>query len=140
MFPVFISKLYQDSFGVTGKYIFLLGFWSGVFSSLLGVWQSVPYIFSDLMNSKFGLKDKRKAYRYFAIYIAIVPIISLWVDFESIQLAYAIVGALFMPFLAVTLFFMTRKLKNFKSSYLQQLAYLVTFIVFIFFGVFKMIK
>ena len=109
MFPVFISELYQDSFGLIGKYIFLLGFWSGVFSSLLGVWQSVPYIFADLMSSKFGMSDRRKSYRYFAIYIATVPIVSLWVDFESIQLAYAIVGALFMPFLAITLFFMTRK-------------------------------
>ena len=138
LFPVYISQLYEESFGLVGKYIFLIGFWSGVFSSLLGVWQSVPYIFADLMNSKFKWKNKVKMYRYFAIYIAIVPIISLWIDFERIQLAYAIVGALFMPFLAITLFFMTRRLNSYKSSLLQQIAYLITFFIFICFGYLKL--
>lgn len=33
--------------GVWGKWAFLIGFWGAVFSSLLGVWQSVPYLFAD---------------------------------------------------------------------------------------------
>lgn len=37
--------------GVTGKWIFLLGFWGAVFTSLFGVWQSVPYYFTDFVLS-----------------------------------------------------------------------------------------
>lgn len=36
--------------GPIGKWLFLAGFWSAVFSSLLGVWQGVPYIFADFLR------------------------------------------------------------------------------------------
>lgn len=36
--------------GPAGKWLFLAGFWSAVFSSLLGVWQGVPYIFADFLR------------------------------------------------------------------------------------------
>ena len=140
MFPVFIANLYENNFGEAGKYIFLIGFWSGVFSSLLGVWQSVPYIFADLMFSKFGFQNKTKMYNLFAVYLAVVPIVSLWIDFESIQLAYAIIGALFMPFLAITLFLMTGNLNSFRSNIVQKVSYLSTFLIFVFFGIYKFIK
>jgi hypothetical protein len=29
--------------------VFLLGFWGAVFSSVLGVWQSAPYLFADFV-------------------------------------------------------------------------------------------
>lgn len=35
-------------FGMVVKYAFLVGAWGAVFSSLLGVWQSLPYLFTDL--------------------------------------------------------------------------------------------
>jgi Mn2+/Fe2+ NRAMP family transporter len=38
--------------GPFGRWSFLLGFWSAVFSSLLGVWQSAPFIFADFF--KYG--------------------------------------------------------------------------------------
>ena len=37
------------SLGPTGRWVCLLGFWGAVFSSLLGVWQSIPYLFADLI-------------------------------------------------------------------------------------------
>jgi Mn2+/Fe2+ NRAMP family transporter len=36
--------------GPAGKWIFLIGFWGAVFSSLLGVWQSIPYLFADFVT------------------------------------------------------------------------------------------
>ncbi len=35
-------------FGPLARWAFLAGAWGAVFSSLLGVWQSVPYLFADL--------------------------------------------------------------------------------------------
>jgi Mn2+/Fe2+ NRAMP family transporter len=40
--------------GPAGRWIFLLGFWGAVFSSLLGVWQSIPYLFADLVALRPG--------------------------------------------------------------------------------------
>ena len=33
--------------GTFGVYAYSLGFWAAVFASLLGVWQSVPYLYAD---------------------------------------------------------------------------------------------
>ncbi len=37
-----------------GRWTFLFGFWGAVFSSLLGVWQSVPYLFADFVSLPRG--------------------------------------------------------------------------------------
>jgi Mn2+/Fe2+ NRAMP family transporter len=101
--------------GPTGRWIFLLGFWGAVFSSLLGVWQSTPYLMADFLrlrkkqsgrslSSDEGIDLKRtRAYRVYLIVLAIVPLANLFLTVERIQLAYAVMGAMFMPLLAVTL-------------------------------------
>ena len=42
-----ISDRLQESLGAWGKWLFLAGTVGAVLSSLLGVWQSVPYLFAD---------------------------------------------------------------------------------------------
>ncbi len=93
--------------GPAGKWMFLLGFWGAVFSSLLGVWQSAPYLFADFLR----LRARREvadlaatpAYRFWLAAIAVVPLMTLWISVQRIQLGYAVLGALFMPLLALTL-------------------------------------
>lgn len=101
--------------GPTGRWIFLLGFWGAVFSSLLGVWQSAPYLMADFLRLRQIPRDgrrvtgpaidlkKTKAYRGFLVALSIVPLVSLFLTVERVQLAYAVMGAMFMPLLAVTL-------------------------------------
>jgi Mn2+/Fe2+ NRAMP family transporter len=100
--------------GPVGRWAFLIGFWSAVFSSLLGVWQSAPYLFADVRR---GCRDDRsdrsdrdgvelsatRAYRGYLIVVAVAPLPLLWFSVTQVQLAYAVLGALFMPFLALTL-------------------------------------
>ena len=45
--------------GPIGFYTYAIGFWAAVFASLLGVWQSVPYLFADY----YGLMRKLFAAR-----------------------------------------------------------------------------
>lgn len=104
--------------GPAGKWIFLLGFWGAVFSSLIGVWQSAPYLFADFLALRKGtgtLKrvdlKKTAAYRWYLVAIAIVPLAGLFMTIEKIQLAYATMGALFMPMLALTLLAMNTRSK-----------------------------
>lgn len=93
--------------GPAARLVFLLGAWGAVFSSLLGVWQAVPYVFADLLRiarRRPGPVDTRApAYRGYLVALALVPTTGLVQGFQSIQKAYAVIGAAFLPFLAASL-------------------------------------
>jgi hypothetical protein len=124
--------------GPWGQWAFLLGFWGAVFSSLLGVWQSAPYLFADFLalrrgDSSADLRQTR-AYRGYLVAIAVVPLISLWQTVERIQLAYAVMGALFMPLLAMTLLILNNRPRwvgeEFRSRWWINAILVVTVLLF----------
>ncbi|MCA9117286.1 MAG: Nramp family divalent metal transporter [Planctomycetaceae bacterium] len=112
------------SFGPYAKWAFLVGSWGAVASSLLGVWQSVPYLFADFrrltsrsrtttsqqttalteqdQQSSSGL-TATTAYRRYLYGLACIPALGLWFDFRQVQKYYAIIGAAFIPLLAIVL-------------------------------------
>lgn len=112
---VHLADRLQGPLGTAGRWAFLIGAWAGLFSSLLGVWQSVPYLFADLRQVMKRAPDapagelasrvdtRSRAYRGYLIGLALVPLLALGVDFSHIQKLYAILGALFMPMLAAAL-------------------------------------
>jgi len=126
--------------GPVGRWVFLVGFWGAVFSSLLGVWQSAPYLFADFARlSRGGVRttDNLAAtvpYRGFLAFIATVPLVLLWVSLERAQLLYAVFGALFMPLLALTLLLMNTRRgwvgERFRSGAVTNGALVVTLAVF----------
>jgi Mn2+/Fe2+ NRAMP family transporter len=96
--------------------LFLAGAWAAVFSSLLGVWQAVPYLFADfwhLQSHKGSLSPEHfqpyqvdtrgKPYRGYLLALALVPLLGLSYDFQIVQKAYSVFGALVMPMVALTL-------------------------------------
>ncbi len=97
--------------GTVGKWAFLVGALGAVFSSLLGVWQSIPYLSTDLWILVKGnrvpdpgpIDMRSRSYRGSLYAVATVPMIGLWVGFAPMQKAYAILGAVFMPLLALAL-------------------------------------
>ena len=114
-----------DHLGPLGKWAFLIGTFGAVFSSLLGVWQSVPYLFTDLIGI---MKDKHiprnrkidtnsKPYRWYLYGMASIPIIGLWVGFAHMQKLYAITGALFIPMLALVLLWLNGRAKWIGKQY-----------------------
>ena len=106
----------QQSLGEGARIAFLIGAWGAIFSSLLGVWQAVPYLFADLSRVLIsGYQNKQsagislessRAYRGYLIAIAFIPMIGLGVSFVQAQKLYAISGALFIPMLALALLLM----------------------------------
>jgi Mn2+/Fe2+ NRAMP family transporter len=104
-----LGDLLVDEIGLIGKWLFLIGAWAAIFSSLLGVWQGVPYLFADLWSLIQDNEGQRiidtnsKLYRGYLYALSIVPMIGLWIGFANMQKFYAIIGALFIPMLAVTL-------------------------------------
>lgn len=132
----------EMTLGAAGKWIFLVGFWGAVFSSLLGVWQSVPYMFADFLRLCAADTDgdgrpdgpdvplaKTDAYKAYLVAITIAPLPLLFFSLKQVQLAYAILGALFMPLLALTLLILNNRrslVDRFRSGVIANLALLVT--------------
>jgi hypothetical protein len=108
---VAISDRLAGEIGTVGRWAFLLGAWGAVTSSLLGVWQSVPYIFADFWRlRRRGVRTPAESvdtrslpYRAYLYAMATVPAIGLAWGFVHMQKAYAIVGAMFLPMLAAAL-------------------------------------
>ncbi|MDJ0840221.1 MAG: Nramp family divalent metal transporter [Acidobacteriota bacterium] len=102
--------------GPLGKWAFLIGFWAAVFSSMVGVWQGVPYLFADYCGQAHDPEEvptvdpKGAAYRGFLAFLALPPAILLFFSRPVwIVKAYAVAGAFFMPFLAVLLLVMNNR-------------------------------
>lgn len=137
-----ISLLFENKLGIIGRRIFEWGFFAGVFSSLLGVWQSVPYLFADVYGLHFkktypDLKTSRP-YRVYLILLGLIPLSSLMIKFQSIQLLYAVMGALFIPLCAVSLLLLNNfhiKDKKYKNSLGINILLAVTFLFFVYVGV-----
>lgn len=108
----------QNRLGAAGhfsRWAFLVGAWGAIFSSLLGVWQSVPYLFADTWSLWFGRETGQEVsttswpYRGWLLALATVPLAGLWIRFAAIQKWYAIVGAAFLPAVAVVLLVLGRR-------------------------------
>jgi Mn2+/Fe2+ NRAMP family transporter len=93
--------------GPIGRAVFLLGFWGAAFSSVLGVYHGVPFLFDDMLHvwrRQTPQGQQGTAYRSWAIYLALAAMSSLiaqrpvWLVF-----AYTVVGSLFFPFVISTL-------------------------------------
>ncbi|NKB71394.1 MAG: iron transporter [Candidatus Latescibacteria bacterium] len=106
-----LARKLGQQLGPLGYWAFLLGAFGAIFSSLLGVWQSVPYLFADLwtiMRADDPTKSREidpnsTPYRLYLYGMALVPMVGLWVGFARMQKTYAIVGALFLPLLSLVL-------------------------------------
>jgi Mn2+/Fe2+ NRAMP family transporter len=112
-----LAEKLSTTVGATGKWIFLIGFWGAVFSSMLGVWSGVPYIFNDIAlrlkkNSKTEVATSSKWYKAYLLYLALPPMLLLFLDKPVwIIILYSIAGAFFMPFLAGLLLVMNNRVK-----------------------------
>jgi Mn2+/Fe2+ NRAMP family transporter len=107
------------SLGPAGKWIFLVGFWSAVFSALLGVWQSLPYLFTDLLylrttGAGVGARgpeniERSRPYRLYLACLATVPLVLVSRPVVQLQLAFGLTGAMLLPLLALTLLIMNNR-------------------------------
>ena len=146
-----LSDQLGSTVGPAAKWAFLAGAYGAVFSSLLGVWQSVPYIFADVWSMTVGDTDERRearvseksaTYRTYLYALAVVPMIGLFYGFTFIQMLYAIVGACFMPFLAFALLFLNgrsrwvgREFRNHPATSVLLAGILVFFLIAAWYGI-----
>jgi Mn2+/Fe2+ NRAMP family transporter len=107
--------------GPFGVYAYSLGFWAAVFASLLGVWQSVPYLYADFYGvmKRLSVNERRTItqvtstpYRLALAFITLVPLPFAFTGRPLVVIViYTIVGSLFVPFLAATLLHLNNRVK-----------------------------
>lgn len=105
--------------GSYGKWLFLFGFWGATFSSMLGVWHGVPYLFANFLLhyrkrthvlEVDGSLTRTRPYRVYLTLLCFLPMTLLVVGRPVwIVVLYAVTGAFFMPLLAALLLWMNSK-------------------------------
>ncbi|MGH3344474.1 MAG: Nramp family divalent metal transporter [Carbonactinosporaceae bacterium] len=101
----------EDRFGPVVRVLFLIGFWAASMTSLIGAWNGVSLLFSDFLRRLRGRPDlhgeavtKTLEFRAFVVWMAIPPMLLLLFEEPFLLVViYAALGAMFLPFLAVTL-------------------------------------
>jgi Mn2+/Fe2+ NRAMP family transporter len=115
-----MAEMLGDSLGHFGALSYSVGFWAAVFASLLGVWQSVPYLYADFYSivKKVPADTRRQwvkvtstPYRLALGFITLVPIPFAFMRRPLlIIVVYTIIGGLFIPFLAATLLYLNNRI------------------------------
>lgn len=104
-----LGVVLQDRYGQWAGKLFLVGFWAAAMSSLVGVWNGVSLMFADFMAhvTNGPAEDARsggKWYRAYILWLTFPPMVMMFLGKPVwLILAYGVLGAFFMPFLAVTL-------------------------------------
>lgn len=134
------------SLGPAGKWIFLVGFWAAVFSALLGVWQSLPYLFTDFLWLRRGgarsyaeqSVERSTPYRVYLTCMATIPLLLVRWPVEQLQLAFGLTGAMLLPMLALSLLVMNNREawvgSNFRNGILLNIVLVAALLFFFFVG------
>lgn len=140
-----LRERYGDFVGVW----FLIGFWAAGFSSVLGVWNGVSLMFADFMGNVTGKgsdhPDSRSHGKWFKVYVlwlTFPPMLMLFLDRPIfLVLLYGALGALFMPFLALTLLPILntdRVPAEFRNKWYLNVALGITTVLFVVLGIYQL--
>ncbi len=117
-----LSDILEKEYGDATAKLFLIGFFATSFTSLIGVWHGVSLMFADFVERyrkqragadttalsgeevASGTREKSVPFRAYLLWLTFPPMILLFQGqpFRLIIL-YGVLGAAFMPFLALTL-------------------------------------
>ncbi|MEJ5945737.1 Nramp family divalent metal transporter [Pseudokineococcus basanitobsidens] len=127
-----LGQVLEDRFGAVVATVFLVGFFAAAFSSLLGVWNGVGLLFADFVAVLRGgagsparaqRPERTTAFRLYAVWLTFPPMLLLLLGQPfQLVLAYGVLGAFFMPFLAGTLIWLlnsARTPRQWRNSWLS---------------------
>ena len=136
-----LSRVLADRYGSWAGNVFLVGFWAAAMSSLVGVWNGVSLMFADFAGHVRGLAENDPergaggtAYKAYVCWLTFPPMLMMFLGQPVwLILAYGVLGAFFMPFLAVTLLWLLntdRVPREWRNKPLTNVALVVCALVF----------
>ena len=137
-----LSGVLADRYGRWAGTIFLVGFWAAAMSSLIGVWNGVSLMFADFAGHvrKLPEDDPERgagglAYKAYICWLTFPPMIMLFLGQPVwLILAYGVLGAFFMPFLAITLLWLLntdRVPRQWRNKALSNIAMVLCALAFV---------
>ncbi|VXB94314.1 Nramp family divalent metal transporter [Citricoccus sp. K5] len=150
-----VGNVLAERYGEAYSYVFLIGFFAASFSSLLGVWHGVSLMFADFWTNFRKPADsldqddapslKSKPARFYLIWLTILPMSLLFLERPIfLILLYGTLGALFMPFLAVTLLILNNQKRlvpsQFRNNWVHNGLLGITALVFVVLGANELVK
>jgi Mn2+/Fe2+ NRAMP family transporter len=138
----------QDRFGLLARWAFLIGFWAVATGAMLGAWNGGAYLFADCVRTireapdeeaSDYLSEKSIFFRGFLAWMSFPPMILLaFGEPVLLVIVYASLGALLLPFLAITLLILLnsqRVTPEYRNRLVSNVVLAVSVIPFIVVGV-----
>src|ERR671916_444068 len=138
----------QDRFGLLARWAFLIGFWAVATGAMLGAWNGGAHLFADCVRNireipdeeaEEYLSEKSIFFRGFLAWMSFPPLILLaFGEPVLLVIVYASLGALFLPFLAITLLILLnsqRVATEYRNRLVSNVVLAVSVIPFIVVGV-----
>ncbi|MFJ9039304.1 Nramp family divalent metal transporter [Streptomyces sp. NPDC102406] len=110
-----LTRILETEYGTATAKLFLIGFFATSFTSLIGVWHGVSLMFADFVERyraarvtgeevARGDRERGWPFRVYLLWLTFPPIILLFQGQPfRLVILYGVLGAAFMPFLALTL-------------------------------------
>ena len=134
--------------GRAAAWMFRIGAWGAVFSSLLGVWQSVPDLICEMLPSAgenaSNAPQRNRNYRILLLALGIVPCFVLPFSLATVQKVAGVTGAAFIPMFALALLCLPASKaggdSSFRNGWASRIVMTVCLVLFGFLAVQKLIS
>jgi Mn2+/Fe2+ NRAMP family transporter len=138
----------QERFGVVARWLFLVGFWAAATSSIVGAWNGLAYLFADAVRTSRDVPEERAEeylseksvyFRGMLVWITFPPMLLLFFQQPVLLIiVYAALGALFLPFLAITLLWLLnsrRVAPEHRNGIVSNIILVASVLLFVFLGI-----
>lgn len=152
-----LSDILEDRYGTVTAKLFLVGFFATSFTSLIGVWHGVSLMFADFVERfrrgragaagkaadehvtgaevASGRREKSVPFRAYLLWLTFPPMILLFQGQPfRLVIIYGVLGAAFMPFLALTLVWLlnsSRTPREWRNGYLSNSMLVIAGLLFL---------
>src|SRR5918997_1576282 len=135
-------------FGSGARWLFLVGFWAAATSSIVGAWNGSAYLFADSVRTSRDVPEERAEeylseksvyFRGMLVWITFPPMLLLFFQQPVLLIiVYAALGALFLPFLAITLLWLLnsqRVAPEHRNGIVSNIILVASVLLFVFLGI-----
>jgi Mn2+/Fe2+ NRAMP family transporter len=148
-----LSGILEDRYGTATAKLFLVGFFATSFTSLIGVWHGVSLMFADFVERfrkgragaadehvtgaevASGRRETSAPFRAYLLWMTFPPMILLFQGQPfRLVIIYGVLGAAFMPFLALTLVWLlnsSRTPREWRNGYLSNAMLVIAGLLFL---------